>query len=504
MLDAAIKTPHSGEERGLTRLAEMATSLCGAPIAFVSVVTDSEMQFRPRKGFDFDRIPIEASFCHHVETANGPVVITDLKADPRTRDNPLIEERGVRFYAGHPILSREGGLIGTVCILDVRDRPHGLSPAEAMGLEAIAEQAATILQLQEQRSQRVQDERRIARLSALVQLGVELREAGSEDEAMEIAGSILGRSLGVDQSGYVDVDDAGGMLHVTREWHRKDVPSTSGSYPLERYAYIVDEMRLGEVVTAIDEVPERIGLYAYLRAPVILHGELSGFMYAIDHEGRHWEPEDIEFARGVADRLHETVARMRSEAERELLVGETAHRLKNVMAVTRAIVMQTLSGRVDHEVAATIDERLAAYSAAHDLLLTGEANAASFTATVRSVLDRLSLTRRVAIEGQDPMVNERTTLAISLLVNELATNALKHGSLSRPDGRVTLSCSLDEADMTLEWTERGGPPARQPRRRGFGTRILQLGLNRSGGTDLEYGKEGLRAVFRAPRSTVLA
>lgn len=492
------------EERGLSRLAEIATSLCTTPIAFISVIEDDEMAFRARKGFDLDRIPLSASFCHHVETALGPVVIPDLRKDPRTQNNPLIMERGVQFYAGNPIMARNGSLIGTVCVLDIKPRPEGLSPAEAMGLEALAEQAATILQLQEHQAQSAQDSRLIVRLSALVDLGNALREAACEADAMEIAGRVLGSTLDADQAGYVDVDDAIGVINVTREWHRHDVPTASGTYPIERFADIVAVMRQGEVVTAIDPVAGREGLYSYVRAPILLHGRLSGFMYAIDREGRHWDPEDVEFARGVADRLHESVARMRLEAERGLLVGETAHRLKNVMAVTRAIVMQTLSSRVDRTVLASIDERLAAYSAAHDLLLTGSANVAPYLSTVESVLDRLSVLDRVRIVGDNPMLNERTTLALSLLVNELATNAMKHGSLSRAEGDVTLSCYREDDDLVISWSERGGPPAQTPRRRGFGSRILQIGISRVGGTTLDYGHLGLDASFRAPLSTVIA
>lgn len=492
--------PHA-EERSLSRLAEIATSLCGTPIAFISVMDDKEMTFRARKGFDLERIPLTASFCHHVETARGPVVITDLRNDVRTRDNPLIVQRGVQFYAGHPIVSRDGLILGTVCVLDVKPRPRGLSPAEAMGLETLADQAASLLQHQEQR---VHDTRLIVRLTALVDLGDALREAASESDAMAIAGKVLGQTLDCDQSGYVDVDDSAGTIDVVREWHRDEVPSASGTYEMARFATIVDGMRGGEVVTAVDSVAGREGLFSYLRAPVLLHGRLSGFMYAIDHEGRHWDPEDVEFARGVADRLHETVARMRSEAEREILVGETAHRLKNVMAVTRAIVMQTLSGRVDKAISASIDERLAAYSAAHDLLLSASANVAPYRSTVESVLDMLSLLGRVTMTGGNPTLNDRTTLALSLLVNELATNAIKHGSLSRPNGRVTMDCRIEEGDLVISWSERGGPAAQTPRRRGFGSRILQIGISRVGGTSLNYGQLGLDAVFRAPTTSVLA
>ena len=227
-------------------------------------------------------------------------------------------------------------------------------------------------------------------------------------------------------------------------------------------------------------------------------------MYAIDREGRHWSTEDHDFAHGVADRLHETVMRLRSEQEREILVGETAHRLKNIMAVTRAIVMQTLAGKVGNDVSMTIDERLSAYSAAHDLLLAGSTKEASYLDTVTSVLGRLSLSERVRISGENPMLNERATLALSLLVNELATNAMKHGSLSRSEGVVDMWCGSENGEFVMTWHEKGGPAAKPPRRQGFGSRILQIGFNRRGGTTLDYGEKGLGARFCAPLDAVVA
>jgi two-component sensor histidine kinase len=90
-------------------------------------------------------------------------------------------------------------------------------------------------------------------------------------------------------------------------------------------------------------------------------------------------------------------------------------------------------------------------------------------------------------------------LALALALHELATNALKHGALSAPGGRVSVSCGTDpeDASTVVEWTERGGPPvAGPPARRGFGLRLLasQAGV----AADLRFEPEGVRCALRLP------
>lgn len=500
-------------ERDFDRLAEIAASLCRTPIAFISIVSENEMWFKARIGFDIDRIPRNMSFCDAVALTGQPVVVPNLLDDERTCCNPLIEAEGVRFYAGHPILDGDGHMLGTVCVLDHEPRPDGLSPSEYMGMAAIAEQAGTLIQMRSEAHRRqkalethqivrIHDRRRIARLSALVHLGDRLRDAGDENEAFAIAGEALGMALDAEQAGYVDIDETTGVAHVIEDWHKDGIPSLNGIHRSDGRG-IMDAMP-PEPHADHAAIPGRKGLHSRLRAPVVQRGHILGFVYAIDQDDRPWMAEDLEFARGVADRVQETVLRMRSQADRDILAGEIGHRLKNVMAVTRAIVMQTLMNRVDPDLSRVLDERLSAYSSAHDLLLTGEAGEAPIHLTVQTVLQRLATHDRVLVEGPEIDLNDRTTLALSLLVNELATNAIKHGSLSRAEGVVRMTWTCEDDQLTICWREIGGPPAREPTRRGFGSRILHIGLHRVGGTELRYEPLGLTATFRAPMKSILA
>ncbi len=90
-----------------------------------------------------------------------------------------------------------------------------------------------------------------------------------------------------------------------------------------------------------------------------------------------------------------------------------------------------------------------------------------------------------------------------MALHELATNALKHGALSVPDGRVSLACGTAPADgvQAVEWVERGGPPvAGPPAKHGFGLRLLGRGLAAEAGmgADLRFEPEGVRCTLRLP------
>jgi two-component sensor histidine kinase len=90
-------------------------------------------------------------------------------------------------------------------------------------------------------------------------------------------------------------------------------------------------------------------------------------------------------------------------------------------------------------------------------------------------------------------ISPQQTLALSLALHELATNAAKYGALSRPEGRVALRWEAQSGTLNLSWRESGGPPVAAPSRRGFGSRLLQDLLFRDlgGQTRLEFPASGV-------------
>jgi two-component sensor histidine kinase len=86
------------------------------------------------------------------------------------------------------------------------------------------------------------------------------------------------------------------------------------------------------------------------------------------------------------------------------------------------------------------------------------------------------------------------------LLHELATNAIKYGALSNEDGHVALTWRIDGADeprVILEWSEQGGPEVTPPSRKGFGSKLVRLGLVGTGGSTVRYDSSGLIGSFEA-------
>ena len=145
-----------------------------------------------------------------------------------------------------------------------------------------------------------------------------------------------------------------------------------------------------------------------------------------------------------------------------------------------------------------LEYRLGALARTHELLTGGARADAEIADIVRSALEpHVGGDPRIALDGPPLRLNEKKALSLSLAINELATNALKHGALSVPEGTVAVRWhAAPRTGGWLTWTERGGPPVSPPAKRSFGTMLLeQVVAQDFGGTaTLSYDPEGL--VYR--------
>ena len=200
------------------------------------------------------------------------------------------------------------------------------------------------------------------------------------------------------------------------------------------------------------------------------------------------------------------VTEMRAEdARRELLSHELGHRLKNQLAMVQAIASQTLRSAPDLVSARRrLSERIAVLSAAHDLILTGGKGAS----TVSQLVEQMTQVhddpadRRIDVKGPTLKVGSRPSLSLSLMLHELATNAVKYGALSVPEGRVTLNWRVAGAKsdrFEMIWKETGGPPVEPPRATGSGMKLINAGLNGTADTtvDVDFHPSGLSCVISA-------
>jgi two-component system CheB/CheR fusion protein len=168
-----------------------------------------------------------------------------------------------------------------------------------------------------------------------------------------------------------------------------------------------------------------------------------------------------------------TEVRKAAEAQSRL-VAELNHRVKNTLATVQAIASQTLNSATDEDRNGFI-ARLGTMARAHDALTEHNWD----LALVRDILSRAIepfQKERIVGSGPDVSLKPQNALMLTMVLHELATNAVKHGALSDGSGRVHVDWALrqgqDGARLRFCWEERGGPRASEPERTGFGTRMI--------------------------------
>jgi two-component sensor histidine kinase len=184
----------------------------------------------------------------------------------------------------------------------------------------------------------------------------------------------------------------------------------------------------------------------------------------------------------------------------ELVVHEVQHRSKNLLAVIQAIAYATWPGDEQRDV---FFGRLAALANAQDLLTEGEERGASLKGVVARALQ--SFSDHVHIEGPELILNPSAAQGFTLIMHELATNAIKYGALAAAAGTVSVNWFIEDNSenptVIFQWRERGGPQVTPPTRKGFGSKLLEHAVAHAGDPPrFEYGPEGftyeLRTTFK--------
>lgn len=205
-------------------------------------------------------------------------------------------------------------------------------------------------------------------------------------------------------------------------------------------------------------------------------------------------------------RLARTKAMARAEEERKLLNAELSHRMKNTLSMVLAIAAQTLKDVSERDAVDAFTGRLHALSKAHDVLLRENWSSAEIADVMLSVLTLHADGTRQDLDGPKVTLGPKAGLSLSLLLHELATNAIKYGALSNDTGRVSVKWSVDEIEgvptMSMVWTESGGPEITEPTRRGFGSRLIRMGIAGTGYVEKSYLPTGFTATFTAPMAAV--
>ena len=355
---AILDTPR---EADFDDLAQVASEICGTPIALISLVDTHRQFFKAEIGFGQRETPISSSFCVHALLIDDVMIVEDPQSDPRFADNPLVTAHdGVRFYAGAVMRTPDGLPIGTLCVLD--RKPRALDERQIRALKVLARQAMTHFELR--------------------RLVAEQRGALAKAEAAEREKRILA-SVVEQSSDFIGMADNDGHAFFLNDAARRMVGLEGEDITRTKIVdYFVPEDRQ----TVLDIVMPMVAREGYwegeLRFRHFKTGAITPVLYNV------FPLHDAGGLRiGYGTVTKNISLQKREQGRRADITREMAHRMKNTLAMVQAIVTQTFRQVTTIEAGReAIAGRLVALARAQDILTAPGQTDASVGEVVETAL----------------------------------------------------------------------------------------------------------------------
>lgn len=205
--------------------------------------------------------------------------------------------------------------------------------------------------------------------------------------------------------------------------------------------------------------------------------------------------------------IQDISGRKRAEEQVHLQMREARHRTKNILGLVQAVARQTAAKEQPKDFVENFAKRIQALAANQDLLGKSQWQGADVDELVHVQLAHFAdlVDSRIAVHGPKLRLNASAAQAVGLAIHELATNASKYGALSTDGGHVNVGWRSDDGSFAMDWTERGGPPVSPPRRRGFGTTVVESMVERAvdGEVELDYASSGFEWHLTCPAPNAL-
>jgi PAS domain S-box-containing protein len=458
---AALDVMESHTDDDFARLNRVAAAMFEAPSAAIAVVDEERSSLVSAYGTEIRQVELKESFAAHAMATKGDtLVVPDAALDERFRRSTLVEGKpGIRFYVGAPVTVK-GQRIGAMQVFG----PEPRKPPDARLLMQFAELAATVGRLFE-----LKDEARVRERTAAELIREEWRhaltlEAGKVGSWVWdirsktiVCNDILRRMYGFPQTGPVTSDDL-----------------SSATLPADRPA----------VEAALKQTFEE--------------GVDYQTEYRIAESGRWLVARGRVYQRDAAGtplimmgvNIDVTEAREAAEHTR-LLLRELNHRVKNTLAMIQSLARQTMkrSANPDQFLEA-FSGRLRTLSEAHGLLSDRDWTGIGLVELIETrVKPYLGEPEQLSIAGPDLQLPADHALALGLVLHELTVNAARFGALTTAEGRVSVTWARTrDKRLDLTWRESGGPKP-IARERGFGTELIERGLDKILDSEVKYTLE---------------
>ncbi len=237
----------------------------------------------------------------------------------------------------------------------------------------------------------------------------------------------------------------------------------------------------------------------------------------VRNQSQPWSASEIRVANSLRVTLLEVVLRVTDAASRdrerasdhqELLIAELNHRVRNILNLIRGLVAQSgTEARNIADFTSNVGGRIDALARAHDKITRENWNAASLHELLATEIDAYlgSKRDRLVLRGPDALLQPEAFSTLALVMHEMITNSAKYGAMGDAGGRIEIDLvAEDDGALRIKWQEIGGPPVRAPKRRGFGSTIIERSIPHElkGTAKLNFDIGGLRAEFMIPANGV--
>lgn len=448
--DYGFLSPSSEPSYG--RITRLVAEIFDVPKAFISLIDAEYQWFHDETGLASPVAAREAAICNHIVESDSALVVPDIRQDPRFASLAGDDPQAVRFYAGVPLRTSEGIILGTLCIVSAEPR----APLTEREVDRLKDFAAIIInEANLHRMARQRDESRLFLERAVDFSEMVMWQLDPVNDRALLSGAVE------EIWGAGAVEELQSSADVIQRIHPEDQENVRAAllYATQHKTPLQIEFRVVN--------PERGVRWLAAKSD--------------------WDVlNNQDFLIGINADITDQKNRQEHST---LLMRELHHRMRNLFATVGAIVSLTRQSAENiDDYYERITHRLEALNRAQNVLLSANFMTGSMHALMREVEAGFP---RIKWSGLDLDLPENALVSMALLINELATNAVKHGALMYDSGEVTVHWGHEnDADgermFHLQWTESGlGNPIGPPERTRFGTLLMERSVRNNLGGRIE-------------------